>query len=126
MMRCLITCPFGLSSMLGQEMQLLGLRPFDTFATGTYVEVEEWKDVRNINLWSRLANKVSVCVGEATCGSFEDMFQLALRTAREMYIEAGQGIEVEVFVHDKEQFDGMRSVQSVVHKGIIQHLVGEE
>lgn len=124
-MRCLITCPFGLSSMVWQEMQLLGLRSFDSFATGTHVEAT-WPQVRMLNMRSRIANKISVSLGVAQCSSFEDMFQLAQQVNREEYFIAGQGVEVEVFVHDKEGFSGMRSVQSIVHKAIMQHLAGDD
>lgn len=96
-------------------MQLLGLRGYDTFATGTYLNGSR-EDVRKINLWSRIANKVSASMGQRVCASFEDMFQLALSIDREEVVAPGQGIEVEVFVHDKDGFDGIRSVQSVVHK----------
>lgn len=61
----------------------------------------------------------------AVCSSFEDMFQLAQGIVWEDLVMPGQGIEVEVFVHDKDGFTGLRSVQSVIHKAILKRLAGE-
>lgn len=79
MMRLLITCPFGLSALLGTELKRLDMNPIDSFGTGTYVE-GEFKDMMQINIWSRIANKVYIEAGREVCLNFDQLFALVQKT----------------------------------------------
>lgn len=85
LMRFFISCPFGLSALLGTELKRLDMNPIDSFATGTYVE-GELKDMMQINIWSRIANKVYIETGREVCLNFDQLFALVQKTDWNQYV----------------------------------------
>jgi 23S rRNA G2445 N2-methylase RlmL len=61
-MHLLITCPFGLSALLSKEIKKLfattaNFSLLQTLDTAVIAE-GDWQAVYQLNLWSRIANKV--------------------------------------------------------------------
>ncbi|MDR2190640.1 MAG: hypothetical protein LBP53_05675 [Candidatus Peribacteria bacterium] len=62
-MHILITCPFGLSSLLAKEIKKLTAKSDTSFSiettASTFLILQgDWQLVYQLNLWSRIANKV--------------------------------------------------------------------
>ena len=84
-MRFLITCPFGLSNVLGNELKRLKIAPQESFATGAYA-TGEMKDLININLRSRIANKVYVELAHGPCVDFDALFAIVQSVDWSQYV----------------------------------------
>lgn len=81
------------------------------------------KDVYRINLWSRIANKVFVVLGEQTVMNFDALFDLVGAIDWKQYIGVGHGIRV--LAHTREsQLSSTRTIQSIAHKSIVTTLTG--
>lgn len=119
-MKVLVTCPFGLSSVLGTELKRLKLKPYNSFERGTYVDTD-WKWIYQINLWSRIANKVFVSLWEWIVKDFDALFNTVAGLDWNSYIDSSSNITVQV-VTKNSQLHSMRTIQSVAHKAVISGL----
>jgi len=115
-MRFLVSCPFGLSNILGKELKYLGLTPDHTFETGIYTN-GTFSDMIQINLWSRIANKVYLELAYGTCTDFDQLFALTQSIDREQYLQEGQAVVVQVTTKNS-QLDSTRTIQSITNKAI--------
>ncbi len=81
------------------------------------------KDVYRVNLWSRIANKVFVVLGEQKVMDFDGLFDLVGAIDWKQYI--GSGFCVRVLAHSREsQLSSTRTIQSIAHKAIVTKLTG--
>jgi len=118
-LKFLITCQFGLSSILTSEIKRLGYKPFDTFPTGTYVEWDE-KAMMQINLRSRVANKVFVQMWSQKVFSFDELFDFVHGLEWDKYLS---NQDISISVHFKNsQLQSQKSIQSICHKAILKKL----
>jgi putative N6-adenine-specific DNA methylase len=115
----LVTCPFGLSSVLTHELKFLGYKPYATFPTGTYLKVSGMDAIMHISLWSRVANKVYLVVAECRVTSFDDLFAVASDVDWDAYIPPHATIRVRPLVERDARLHAPRTLQSVVHKAVI-------
>ena len=119
-MRFLITCPFGLSSVLWNELKRLKINPEDSFATGAYA-TGELKELMQINLRSRIANKVYLQVAYGPCADFDALFALVQTVDWTQYVSVGQAVAVNIHTN-KSQLTSERTLQSITNKAIYQQL----
>lgn len=131
----LITCPYGLSSILNAELKRLWYTTYDTFDTGTYVDTTRWNKkleleehrqmVSHINTRSRVANKVYYpLLSQRNVRDFDTLFELISNVDWTKYIAIHTWIVVKI--HNRQStLSAERSVQSVIHKAIINKLTGD-
>jgi len=115
----LITCPFGLSSLLNSELKRLWCKPYDTFPTGTYVEWD-LQLVYKINLWSRIANKVFILMGSAKVFSFDELFDLTKDLDWWKYL-IHRNLSIDCHTTNSKLF-AERTIQSICHKAVLAKL----
>ena len=119
-MKLLVTCPFGLSSLLSKEIKRLNLPLLETKDTAVTVEADQ-KGIYQLNLRSRIANKVYLILGEATVESFDQLFDFVVSLPRKEYL-LSPDLSLQV-VTKNSQLSSERSIQSVAHKAIITPLL---
>ena len=117
----LITCPFGLTSLLTTELKRLGIKPQDSFPNGCWVNSTDRTDVMRINLWSRIANKVFLQLGEWKATTFEQLFQLVTHIDRSEHVSPWQWVRITATCN-QSILHAPRTVQSIVHKAIFTNL----
>lgn len=119
MMELLITCPFGLGSLLAQELKRLKLKPFGTFSTGTFVETD-LSGLYQINLRSRLANKVYIQIAAGEARDFDQLFE---KVKKSDYGQRTSNSKISIKVSSRNsQLTSLRSIQSVAHKAILESI----
>ncbi len=123
-MKILISCPLGWWSLLAKECKKLRLQPYDTFDRWTYVD-GELKDVYELNIWSRIANKVYIVADEQKVYSFDDLFDTINHVPRKNYINKEHGISIKVSTKNSV-LSSEKTIQSVAHKAIIKKLTSNE
>ena len=118
-MKLLITCPFWLGSLLAQELKRLKLIPFDTFSRGCWVETD-LKGMYQINLWSRLANKVYIQLVSGEARTFDQLFELIKKSD---YPQRTNNTNITLKVNiQSSQLSSQRTVQSVAHKALLESI----
>lgn len=117
MMKILVTCPFGLSSLLGSELKRLSLKPQMTFERGVLLETD-WRGIYLINLWSRIANKVYLHLGEEMILTFDQLFDFLQQFPWQEYLNTIEEINVQV-VSNNSLLHSLRALQSIAHKSIL-------
>lgn len=119
-MRFLVNCPFGLSSILGNELKYLWLSPNNSFETWVYFD-GDYKDMIQVNLRSRIANKVYLEAAFWACIDFDKLFELVQTIDWNNYIEKGQNVVVNV--HTKgSKLESSRTIQSITNKAIYKQI----
>jgi len=112
----LITCPFGLSSLLTSELKHLWLNPENTFPTWTYINHNELTTIYKINLRSRIANKVFLQIGSEMVFSFDELFSMTQKLQRKSIL-ASWNISISVQTKNSE-LQSNKAIQSICHKAI--------
>ena len=123
-MKLLITCFEWTAQILANELKILGYKPFDNFSTGMYVEWDE-KDIRKLNLNSRIANKIFCEVDKLIVNNFDQLFDFVYGINWEKYIAKWYKIEVDANIFNST-IDSKKSTQSIVNKAILKKLVWED
>jgi putative N6-adenine-specific DNA methylase len=118
-MTVLVTCPFGMSSVLTHELKFLWYTPFATFPTGTYLTVPGLAEIMHMSLWSRVANKIYLQVAEGEVTSFDDLFGMASEVDWDAYFPPHGNVRVRPMVDSDARLYAPRTLQSVVHKTVI-------
>lgn len=119
----LISCPFGLTSLLTKEIKHLGIQPIDSFPSGCRIDSKKWKDIITLNLSLRIANKVYLELTQWPVYTFEDLFQLVQTIQREHYFKTKTPFRVTAL--SKESIlHAPRTIQSIGHKAIVTQLTG--
>lgn len=119
-MRFLVSCPFGLSKLVNNELQYLGLTPHHGFETWVYVD-GEFRDMMRINLWSRIANKVYLEAAFWPCFDFDALFALVQTVDWKNYVNEGQNIVVTV--HSKwSKLESTRTIQAITNKAVYKQI----
>ena len=117
-MNLLITCPQWLSSVLTSELKRLGMKPYDTFPHGTYVETD-MRGMMEANLRLRSASKVFLLVNEATVTNMDDIFAESKAIDRSPGITADDHIRI-VATSTHAGIISPKAMQSVAHAAIVQ------
>jgi 23S rRNA G2445 N2-methylase RlmL len=118
-MHILVTCPFGLSSLVSKELKRLQLQPQTTLETAILLDTDR-KGIYAINLRSRIANKVYLIVAEKELLTFDQLFDTVAAIDRKHYLSTGN-ISVQVTTKHS-QLSSQRTIQSVAHKAILTSL----
>lgn len=123
-MKYLVTCPFGLSSILNSEIKRLWYKTCDTFVRWTYVE---WDidAMYQLNLRSRIANKVYLQLHKGRVTDFDQLFNVVNDINWTDYISIQRPIKVSVNVNNSK-LNSTRTIQSIAQKAIIKKLVWED
>lgn len=129
----LVTCPYGLSSILNAELKRLGYSTFDTFDTGTYIDTDIGNKkndidgirhiVSHLNTRSRVANKVYYpLVTQREVRDFDTLYTIIHSIDWSQFIDKYTGIVVKI--HQRQStLHAERTIQSIVHKAVITKLV---
>jgi putative N6-adenine-specific DNA methylase len=117
----LITCPFGLSSILWKELKLLWYNPQNTFPTWTFVD---WNNsaIYDINLRSRIANKVYLLIWQSHTQTFDQLFDFVYWLDFWPYIQSWQKISISAN-SQTSILTSIPSIQSISQKAIIKKLL---
>ena len=116
----LITCPFGLSSILWKELKLLWYNPQDTFPTWTFIQGDK-SAIYDINLRSRIANKVYLLLWESNTQTFDQLFDFVYSLDFWPYIQSWQKISISAHSQDSA-LTSIPSIQSISQKAIIKKI----
>lgn len=117
-MKILVTCPFWLASLMSSELKRLWFQIDKTFDTWVYLESDlRW--IYQINIWSRIANKVYLLLSEWESKTFDELFDLtSWFPNRSEYISHIDEISISVSIK-KSQLTSAKTIQSISHKAII-------
>ncbi|GHV21644.1 hypothetical protein FACS189428_2400 [Clostridia bacterium] len=115
-MKTLITCPFGLASLLAKELKRLSIIPIETLDTAVLAETN-WRGIYNINLRSRIANKCYLILGEHRVETFDQLFDVVKSLGWDEMLTSND-ISLQV-VAKSSQLSAERTIQSVAHKAIV-------
>ncbi|MDR0651646.1 MAG: hypothetical protein LBG59_10055 [Candidatus Peribacteria bacterium] len=74
-----------------------------------------------LNLWSRIANKVYVMVGEGKITTFDQLFQFMVDLPWAEYLPPTAQLSLQVITKNSQLFSE-RTIQSVAHKAILTSL----
>ena len=118
-MQALITCPFGLVSLLSKEMKRLNIPIVAQHTTALLVETDG-QGIPLINLRSRIANKVFLLMGEKEVMTFDALFDFVQSLAWKEYLQT-DNISLKVTTKNS-QLSAIRTLQSVAHKAILSSL----
>lgn len=118
-MKALITCPFGLSSILWKEIKKLNIPILESSSTFVIVETDI-AGIYQLNLRSRIANKVYVVLWETKVHDFDQLFKTVSDIQREQRLP-DDNISLNVVSKDSVLF-ATKSIQSVAHKAILNRL----
>jgi len=69
-----VTCPIGVENLLYQELQALGLNDLRETVTGVLASATE-RQLYEVNLWSRLANRVLLLVNQSKPGNAHSIYE---------------------------------------------------
>ncbi len=119
-MRFFVSCPFGLSKLVQNELKYLGLTPHHSFETWVYVD-GVFADMMRINLRSRIANKVYLEAAFGPCFDFDQLFDLVQKVDWKKYVNEGQNVIVSV--HTKwSKLESTRTIQAITNKAIFKQI----
>ncbi len=118
-MQLLITCPYGLWSLLAHELKKLWFNPENTFQTWTFINTD-MHGMMKINYWSRIANKVFIQLCKDEARTFDQLFDLIKNSSYSQYLS---NTHIELKVQTKSsQLSSVRSIQSVAHKALLESI----
>lgn len=118
-MKLLVSCPFGISSLLAQELKRLKFSPYETFPTGTFIETD-LAGLYQVNLRSRLANKVYLQIASGEVRDFDQLFE---KIKKSDYGQRSSNSKISIKVMTRNsQLSAQRSIQSVAHKAILESI----
>ena len=118
-MNLLITCPFGLWSLLANELKKIWLTPRDTFQTGTFLTTDMY-NMMKINFWSRLANKVFIELASGEAKDFNQLFNLIKWSTYGQYLS---NTKLSLKIQTKNSMlSASRAIQSVAHKALLESI----
>ena len=103
---------------MSSELKRLWFQIDKTFDTWVYLESDlRW--IYQINIWSRIANKVYLLLAEGVSKTFDELFDLtSWFINRSWYISHIDEISISVSIK-KSQLTSSKTVQSISHKAII-------
>lgn len=87
-------CPLGLEEALGAELSALGYEQVQTTRAGCHF-VADWWGVQRANLYSRLATRILVRVGQAPVQHEDDILELAQSIGWERWFGAEHTLRVD-------------------------------
>lgn len=123
-MKLLVTCPRGCGQLLKKELRRLGCVTTETTTSSVMVEGDQ-ETIAQINIWSRIANRVGVVVVDEQMTDYDVLFDRVRSVDRSSYVEPERGVTIHSHSRSS-QLQSDRTTQSIVHKAIIQSLVGGE
>ncbi len=118
----LVSCPRGCGQILKKELRRLKCVTLETTTSSVLVEGDQ-ETIAQINLWSRVANRVGVVVVDQEMTDYDALFDAVRAVDWSQYV--GQDRGVTVYAHSRSStLQSDRTTQSIVHKAVIQSLVG--
>lgn len=87
-------CPLGLEEALGAELSALGYEQVQTTRAGCHF-VSDWWGIQRANLYSRLATRILVRVGQAPVQQEDDILELAQSIGWERWFGAEHTLRVD-------------------------------
>ncbi len=118
-MKVLISCPYGLWSLLAQELKKLWFSPEQTFQTWTFSR-SDMQGIMKINLRSRLANKAYLQIAEGKAETFDQLFDLVKKSDYGQFLS---NTKLSLKVQSKHsQLSSLRTIQSVAHKALLESI----
>lgn len=87
-------CPLGLEEALGAELSALGYEQVQTTRAGCHF-VSDWWGIQRANLYSRLATRILVRVGQAPVQHEDDILELAQSIGWERWFGAEHTLRVD-------------------------------
>lgn len=87
-------CPLGLEEALGAELTALGYEQVQTTRAGCHF-VSDWWGIQRANLYSRLATRILVRVGQAPVQQEDDILELAQSIGWERWFGAEHTLRVD-------------------------------
>lgn len=112
----LVTCPKGLVQLLNNELKRLDIKTFDSFDTGTFF-YGTMDDCIRVNLRSRIANVVYLCLWEEKILDFDTLFEYVKSLPWKDFCHDCCHVSLEVNTYNS-QLSAQRSIQSISHKAI--------
>lgn len=124
-MNLLITCPPGLAQICKQELLYLWYKSQVISPTSLIVSDTTAKDMINLNLRLRTANKVFLILDRSQITTFDELFDFVSKQERSDRVQNQQPILVEASTH-KSQLTSLPSIQSIVKKALTAKLTGDK
>ncbi|MEF2175926.1 MAG: hypothetical protein V3575_05615 [Candidatus Absconditabacteria bacterium] len=123
-MKFVLTCNSGLESLAKQEVVNLGYDVEKVDDRLLFIK-GNLQSIADINLRSRVGNKLFMIVKTGFVNEFEDLFQLITKVEWSQYINNGQGFVVQA-TSVKSQLSSVPAIQSVSQKAIMTQLTGSK
>lgn len=123
-MKLLVTCPRGCGQILKKELRRLGCVTTETTTSSVLVEGDQ-ETVAMINIWSRVANRVGVVVVDEQITDRDSLFDAVNAVDRSQYVSMDRGVTIRAHGYHSV-LHSERTMQSIIHKAIIQSLAGDE
>lgn len=124
-MNLLITCPPGLAQICKQELLYLWYKSQVISPTSLIISDTTAKDMINLNLRLRTANKVFLILDRSQITTFDELFDFISKQERSDRVQNQQPILVEASTH-KSQLTSLPSIQSIVKKALTAKLTGDK
>ncbi len=118
----LVSCPRGTGQILKKELRRLNCVTLETTTSSVLVEGDQ-DTIAQINLWSRVANRMGVVVIDQEITDYDTLFDTIRAVDRSQYIGSERGVTVHAHSRSS-QLQSDRTTQSIAHKAIVQSLVG--
>lgn len=120
----MVTCPRGCGQILKKELRRLWCTTLET-TTSSVVVGGDYDTIADINIWSRVANRVWVLLVDEVVTNYDVLFAMVGAIDRSQYVWHERGVTIQA-KNRKSVLQSDRTTQSIVHKAIIQSLVGGE
>lgn len=124
-MKLLITCFDWTAPILSNELKIMWYKTFDNFSTWMYVECENQKNIWELNLKSRIANKIFVKVGNSIIKDFDSLFNFVNGIDWWKYITKWHKLEISANIYHSD-INSSKSTQSIVNKAILKKLLWDK
>ncbi|MDT8894081.1 bifunctional 23S rRNA (guanine(2069)-N(7))-methyltransferase RlmK/23S rRNA (guanine(2445)-N(2))-methyltransferase RlmL [Halomonas sp. I1] len=120
----LATCPKGLEALLAEELAALGAEPVKTTVAGVYFQAE-LADAYRVCLWSRLANRVVLCLArEDGVETPERLRDVSAGIGWQAHLPAGSTLAVD-FHGRSDAIRHTRFGAQTVKDGVVERLLAE-
>lgn len=120
----MITCANWLNQILSREISKFGYKVLEDKKRIVYFEADD-SAIYNINLWSRVWNKLYLQLADSKTDTFNDIYGVLNNIERAKYIKIWNPIVVKVDVKNSK-ITSLPSIQSVGKKAIVKKLVWEK
>lgn len=121
-LRIVVTCAFGLESVIKRELMRLGCEP-TVHSPGRVDTTGSAETAARLNVWLRSASRVGVLLGEGDAADFDQLFELVRACDWKSLLPADAAPVVRVRLR-RSTIDSSRSAQAVAMRAIVDAMVG--